>query len=43
MSIKYYIVSGGAGTTTIAAKDQFDARRQYKAETGRQATSADRT
>ena len=38
----YYTVSGGAGSTVIAAKDQYDAKRQYKAETGRQATSAKR-
>jgi hypothetical protein len=36
----YYTVSGNAGTTTIAARDQFDAKKQYKNETGKQATSA---
>ena len=38
----YFEVSGGAGTTTIAAKSQQDAKRQYKEETGRQATKARR-
>jgi hypothetical protein len=36
----YYTVTGGAGTTTIAAKDQTDAKKQYKNETGRQALRA---
>ena len=43
MALKYYVCSGSAGTTTIAAKDQFDAKRQYREETGRQCTKAQRS
>ena len=34
---RYYVVSGPAGTTTIAARTQHEARKQYKEETGRTA------
>jgi len=38
--IRYYTVSGSAGTTTIAARSQSEAKKEYRLETGRSATSA---
>ena len=41
MAVKYFVVSGPAGTTTIAARNQYEAKKQYKEETGRGAARAE--